>query len=84
MRLREALRSDKIVIFDMLNYNKLDISISLSDFENIYDKHYKSFNIILHKNIRIGVTYNKMIFINPLYWERLDMNEINILLDEKS
>lgn len=81
MKIREALKSDKIIIFDMLNYNKLDISISLDIFENIYDTKYKSFYIILHKNIRIGVIYDKQAFINPIYWEKIDFNEIQILMD---
>ncbi len=81
MKIREALKSDKIVILDMLNYNKLDISISLDTFENIYNIHYKSFYIILHKNIRIGVIYDKKVFINPMYWEKISFEEIAVLMD---
>ena len=82
MKIRKALKSDKTIIFDMLNYNKFDISISLDNFENIYDNNYKDFNIILYKNIRIGVIYDNKVFVNPIYWERIKFNEIEMLMDK--
>jgi len=80
MKIRSALKSDKEIIFDMLNYNKFDFSISLNDFENIYNSNYIDFNVILYKNIRIGVVFQKKVFVNPLYWEKIDIDKIKKLL----
>jgi len=81
MRLKKALKSDFTVIFDMLNYNKSDISISCDDFKKIYIKNYHEYNLVIYENIRIGVVYDKKVFIHPSYWERIDYKQVDSLMD---
>lgn len=83
MTVRKANKSDETILLSMLNYNIFDMSITAENFHKMYDKYYTDCNIIIHNNIRIGMIFNKHIFINPLYWERIGIDELNLLLEDK-
>ncbi len=71
MHKTKAKQIDKEFVFDLLNWNRFEFEISKEKFNLFWNQNFDKIEIIIYKNIRVGIVLEDKQFIYPLFWERL-------------